>query len=194
MRRRAFLMRHPAVLLLVLAVMTTAVLPTASAGLRCDGTLVSVGDRRFDVRAACGEPDLRVPVRELLVGGYMALPYEEIWYYNFGPRRFLRELHFQSSRLVAVRTPGYGFRPNAPGSCSPHDLRRGMTLLELHARCGAPDDRELRVRWRSHSPAGLGHVALEEEWLYNFGPLTFYRIVTLVDGRIIRVESGGRGH
>jgi hypothetical protein len=189
-------MRRIAAMLLAVttALLTTALLTTASAGLRCDGSLVSVGDRRFDVRAACGEPDLRVPVRQLLVGAHIALPYEEIWYYNFGPRRFLRELHFQSSRLVAVRTPGYGFHRNAPGGCSPRDLRRGMTLLELHARCGAPDDRELRVRWRHHFPAGLGHVALEEEWLYNFGPRQFYRIVTLVDGRITRVETGGHGH
>jgi hypothetical protein len=181
-------MRHIAVLVLALA---TVLLTTASAGLRCDGTLVSVGDRRFDVRAACGEPDLRVPVGQLLVGTHMALPYEEIWYYNFGPRRFLRELHFRSSRVVAVRTPGYGFRLTG---CSPTDLRQGMSLLELHARCGPPDDRELRVLRRHYFPAGLGQVTLEEEWIYNFGPSRFYRIVTLVDGRITRVESGGRGH
>jgi hypothetical protein len=177
-------------------VVTAVLMSTASAGLRCDGGLVSVGDRRFDVRAACGEPDLRLPVGEHLLGAYMALPYEELWYYNFGPRRFIRELRFMSSRLIAVRSHGYGFNPGAPGRCAPHDLRRGMTVLELHARCGDPHDREMRIQWLRSFPGvfGYGRVALEEEWLYNFGPTDFYRVVTLVDGLITRVERGRRGH
>lgn len=175
---------------------TVGLTGTASAGLRCDGGLVSVGDRRFDVRAACGEPDLRVAVREHLLGAYMALPYEELWYYNFGPRRLIRELRFTSSRLVAVRTHGYGFNPDAPGRCTPHELRPGMTILELQARCGEPDDREIRIRWLRSFPSipAYGRVALEEEWLYNFGPADFYRVVTLVDGQITRVERGRRGY
>jgi hypothetical protein len=172
---------------------TAALVNTAAAGMRCDGALVTVGDRRFDVQAACGAPDLRIPVREYLIGPYRALPYEELWYYNFGPNRFIRELRFQSSRLVSMRTPGYGFRPDRPGSCTPQDLRRGMTVLELHARCGDPDDRELRVFRLRHFPPGYEQVVLEEEWLYDFGPERFYRVVTLVDGRVTRVESGRRG-
>ncbi|WP_018233291.1 DUF2845 domain-containing protein [Thioalkalivibrio thiocyanodenitrificans] len=169
---------------------------TAAAGLRCDGGLVSAGDRRFDVRAVCGEPDLRVPVREHLFGTYMVLPYEEVWFYNFGRRRFIQELRFRASRLASVQSHGYGFNPDAPGRCTPHALRQGMTLLELHARCGDPDDREMRVRWIRTFPEAPGHgsLALEQEWLYNFGPRDFYRVVTLVDGRITRVERGRRGH
>jgi hypothetical protein len=181
---------------LAAALVLTAILGTdTAADLRCDGGLVSTGDRRFDVRAACGDPDLQIPVREYLFGAYMSLPYEEVWYYNFGPRRFIRELRFRASRLVLIETRGYGFHPDMPGRCTAHDLRRGMTVLELHARCGEPDDHEVRARWLRAIPgiAGHGQVVLEEEWLYNFGPHEFYRVVTLVDGRITRVERGRRG-
>ncbi len=184
-----------AALLLVLSVLVWP--PADARSLRCDGSLVSAGDRRIDVNTACGEPDLMVPVRHEVIVGYGVLPYEEIWYYNFGPQRFIRELRIRNGRIVAIESRGYGFRPDAPGRCSPEALKRGMTHLELVARCGDPDDREQRVRRRYHDPqypARGSTVTLEEEWIYNFGPRYFYRVLTLVDGRVQRVESGGRGY
>lgn len=164
--------------------------------LRCDGRLVSIGDRRFDALAACGEPDLRVPVRLELLGALPVLPYEEVWYYNFGPQRLIRQLRFRGERIVAIETAGYGFAEAAPGRCRPEDLRRGMTVLELLARCGQPADREQRVRQvgrRALHPFTTASVMLEEQWIYDFGPARFYRIVTVVDGRIAEVETGRRG-
>ncbi len=170
--------------------------PAQAQSLRCDGRLVSVGDRRFDLIAACGEPDLRVPVRLELLGAVPVLPYEEVWYYNFGPHRLIREVRLRSDRVMAIESAGYGFTPAAPGSCRPEDLRRGMTVFELLARCGEPADQAQRLRQRgprTRYPLATASVVLEEEWIYDFGPARFYRIVTVVDGRVADVDTGRRG-
>jgi hypothetical protein len=179
-----------------LALLSLAAGAPAALAMRCEGRLVSIGDRRFDVLAACGEPSLRVPVQVEMIGVYALLPYEEIWYYNFGPRRFLQQLRFRHGRLTAIESTGYGFNPEAPGPCRPEDLRRGMTHLELVARCGEPIDQAQRVRWLPSLPGPpfiRGTMVIEEEWLYDFGPHHFYRVLTLIDGSVVEIKTGGRG-
>jgi hypothetical protein len=164
--------------------------------IRCGNRLVGVNDRRYEVLAACGEPDLVMPARLELIPFHALLPYEEIWYYNLGPRELIRQLRFRQGRLVAINFAGYGFSPGYPGLCRPEDLRRGMTHLELVARCGQPADRVQRVRWLMFDPfhpLGPGRMALEEEWLYDFGPDRLYRVLILVDGLVVRIETGGPG-
>ena len=168
-----------------------------ASSMRCDGKLVSRGDLRVEVRAACGEPDMVVPVGRMGLSGVMLLPYEELWYYNQGPRRFIREVRLRDARVVTINSRGYGFNPDSPGSCNHTDFERGMTRLELMARCGEPDDWHIRVIQRHYDPARpyLGSsVVLEEEWVYNFGPSRFIRVLTLVDGRVREIEWGGRGY
>jgi len=170
--------------------------PAAAQSLRCDGKLVGVGDRRYDAIVACGEPDLRVPVRLDVIGAVAVLPYEEIWYYNFGPRRLLRTLRLRGDRIIAIESAGYGFSPDTPGSCRPEDLRREMSTLELLARCGEPVDREQRTRsfaQRVGTPFAYNSIVLEEQWIYDFGPQRFYRIITLIDGRVTSIDTGNRG-
>ena len=171
-------------------------LPAAAQSLRCDGKLVGVGDRRYDAIIACGEPDLRVPVRIDVIDALSVLPYEEVWYYNHGPRRLLRTLRLRGDRIIAIESAGYGFAPEAPGSCRPEDLRTEMSTLELLARCGEPADREQRVRpfaQRVGTPFAYNSVVLEEQWIYDFGPQRFYRIITLIDGRVTSIDTGNRG-
>jgi hypothetical protein len=192
------MMRLPVLLSTLLgACCLLAMVAVEARTLRCDGRLVSVGDRRYDALVACGEPDLRVPVRLQVIGALPAYPYEEVWYYNFGPHRLMRELRLREGRIIAIETAGYGFRPEHPGSCRPRDLRHDMTALELLARCGDPDDIESRTRYLGHRyghPQSYGSVVVEEDWIYDFGPRYLYRVVTLTAGRISNVESGRRGH
>lgn len=172
-----------------------AVQAAEAGSMRCDGRLVSVGDRRFDAIAACGEPDLRVPVRLEVVGSYPLFPLEEIWYYNFGPHRLIKRLRLRRDRITAIESGNYGFHPEYPGSCRPEDLRTDMTSLEVLARCGEPHDLEHRPRYRSHVPRifdPYGTVVLEEQWVYDFGPQRFYRVLTVIDGRVARIEIGRR--
>ncbi len=171
-------------------------LPAAAQSMRCEGKLVGVGDRRYDAILACGEPDLRVPVSIEVIGAVALLPYEEVWYYNFGPRRLLRTLRLRNDRIIAIESAGYGFSPDTPGTCRPEDLRAEMSTLELLARCGEPADREQRTRTfarRVGTPFAYNSIVLEEQWIYDFGPQRFYRVITLIDGRITGVDTGNRG-
>lgn len=182
-------------------ILTTCVLLAASqvqaSSLRCDGKLISRDDLRAELRAACGEPDMIVPVSHMGVPGVELLPYEALWYYNEGPQRFIREVRLRDARVVRIASRGHGFDPDLPGSCGYMDFEVGMTRLELLARCGEPADRNLRVMRHNHDPRRpqFGSTAvMEEEWIYNFGPRRFVRVLTLVDGRVREVDSGGRGY
>lgn len=166
-----------------------------AAGLRCDGRLVAVGATAYEVRAACGEPDHRSETRQLYLHGVVTLEREEVWYYNFGPRRLLRVLRFRDGRLARIDSAGYGFDPAAvAGQCRSRDIRPGMTELELLARCGEPAQRERRDRVRYPTdPPTFVLVVTVEEWVYDFGPGRFLRLITLEDGLVQRVEQGSRG-
>ena len=169
----------------------------ASSSLRCNGNLISRGDLRAEVRAACGEPDMIVPVGHMHVVGAGLLPYEELWYYNEGRQRFIRELRLRDARVVGIASLGHGFNPEAPGSCGHMDFKPGMTRLEIMARCGEPSDRHVRIMQDYLDPQRpqLGNTAvLEEKWFYNFGPHRFIRVLTLVDGQVREVDSAGRGY
>jgi hypothetical protein len=175
-----------------------AAAPAAADALRCDNRLVTTGARVYEVLRACGEPDYREPVRDVFLYGHILLRTEEIWYYNRGPRELIRILRFRDGRLEAVRSGGYGFNPDARAGCRPHDLRAGMSGLELIQRCGEPDHREIRTRTQLRQPERRSphHVLVtyEEEWTYDFGPAHFDRIAVLVGGTVVRVERGARGY
>ena len=177
-------------------VLSGAISADAARYLRCGNDLVSVGDRRIALRAACGEPDLMLSVEEELVG-IDRLPYEEAWFYNRGADRFIREVRIRNGRIVSIHSRGYGFNRERPGPCEPGELTPGMTPLELVARCGDPDDREVHLRRYYYDPRrpSLGaRIVIEEEWVYNFGPRRYYRVFTVSDGAIQRVDTEGRGH
>lgn len=161
-------------------------------GLRCDGELVSVGDRMFEVRQRCGEPDVQVVQSALHAGypGYIA--YEQQWQYNFGPQRQLRFLDFVNKELRRIRTGPPGFSRPAR-RCTPNALRSGISQLELLGRCGKPDETAKRVLPR---PLRIhpGGVLYPEgvpvtDWIYRFKGNHFIRVVTLIDGWVARIEE-----
>jgi hypothetical protein len=96
----------------------TLTAPADLQALRCDSRLVSIGDRTFDVRQMCGDPDdRRVRQESRLIrifreGRLIELLVEvevEEWTYNLGPYRFIRILRFENDRLVRIDTGGYGY-------------------------------------------------------------------------------------
>ena len=112
---RALVSSVLAALLLALAI------PASADGLRCGSKLVTTGDPRAKVRQLCGEPTdvqtrsiLRRPVfnfggRTLTYGdGYIEVPIE-IWTYNFGPYKLMREIRFVDGRVEEIQTLGYGY-------------------------------------------------------------------------------------
>ncbi|ETW92425.1 MAG: hypothetical protein ETSY2_53455 [Candidatus Entotheonella gemina] len=86
--------------------------------LRCGTRIVSKGDHKTSVRIKCGEPEAieeRVIYRTLHLthhphGDKIVVPVAiEEWLYNFGPRRFMRQLWFENGKLVRIRSLGYGY-------------------------------------------------------------------------------------
>lgn len=175
---------------------------SASDSMRCGSRLISTGARAAEIIATCGEPDYRD------VWNYPQ-PYTgqwvsdiEQWYYNFGPNQLLRVLELRHGRLRRIDTDGYGFHESATRHCAPGDLLEGMSKYRLLQRCGDPVTREFRNLVRPWPP-GSGRLGerpryveqvYREEWVYNFGPRYFMRVLTLENGRVTDVDNAGRGY
>jgi hypothetical protein len=99
--------------------------------LRCGGKLVLEGMLESEVQAHCGEPsavrDLGYVVRSFHPlahpphGGVLfrygsGNYYQEVqiteYIYNFGPRKLMQRLRFESGVLTNVETMGYGYLEN----------------------------------------------------------------------------------
>jgi len=78
----------------------------------------------------------------------------------------------------------------------------GDRKFDLLKKCGEPALVEGRTKERSvkvWDPVrrflrGVTVTVEVEEWTYNFGPHRFYYVVRMEDGRIVAIESGGRGY
>ena len=173
----------------------TSLSMTAEAGFRCDGKIVKRGDRMFEVRELCGEPDVVVPLHSVYTIRYGHVPTREEWQYNLGPHRLMRFLRFQDGRLTRVRTGRHGFRPGN-GACSPGQIESGITQMELLSKCGKPREKELRitgVHYRTERDGRVYRAGMPaEDWIYDFGPRRFIRIVTLINGRVVNIETSSR--
>jgi len=105
--------------------------------LRCGNKIVSVGDKKYKVLARCGEPDYS-EIRERRIPSfcydgtgygdtynsngyyrnyrdqraYSRIPcrYEtiEVWIYNFGPNKFVKELIFRKGKVFDINSLEYG--------------------------------------------------------------------------------------
>jgi hypothetical protein len=64
--------------------------------------------------------------------------------------------------------------------CGGQLITLGDRELEVVETCGEPDRVRSASYWR-------------EVWIYNFGPNTFVRYLTFVDGRLRRIQVGGYG-
>jgi len=177
---------------LVGALLAVAVAGDAEA-FRCNGQLVDTGERRFEVERTCGAPDF---VEHGHGGSHLHHGVDdEIWFYNFGPHRLLRVLHFRNARLRRIDTAGYGFREDDIDQrpCRPDELRANRTSYELLQRCGEPVERTRRVVTIAHDGRHGGHHGhgrhVVEDWYYLGGERHFDRRVRLREGRVIEVSS-----
>jgi len=172
-----------------------AAMPGAANGaFRCGTSLVDEGDWPVEVRERCGAPDYVATYPTATVPGIGVVGEVEHWYYNPGPQGFIRRLEFRDGKLAREQSLGYGFAGDSAGECSPVRLQNGLSEFEMVAYCGEPVSR--RVTWES---AGGGSrfagryradtLVPVEEWLYETGKTQFRRVVTMRNGRIIRVET-----
>lgn len=167
----------------------------AADSLRCGGHLVETGDPMFLVRDLCGEPDIAVELSSVYTDRFGYLPYDEEWQYNFGPQKLMRFLRFRNGRLTSVETGPHGFiRPSE--KCEPFEITEGLSILELLSRCGEPKLVERRIAEHDYRLGPTGPFfptgTPVEDWIYDFGRNRFYRIVTVIDGKVIEVVNGDR--
>lgn len=103
----------------------------------------------------------------------------------------------RNSLLLLILCLGFGLQHNAHAfRCSGGLITEGDSKLSLLDKCGEPNwvDRfaeqivELPDTDFEHSI-----TRINERWIYNPGPTEFIRIITLRDGRITEIETGGRG-
>ena len=118
------------------ALFLTFALPAAADGLRCGSKLMTTGDPRSKVRQFCGEPT-DIQTRSILrrpsfnVGGryysygdgYVEIPVE-IWTYNFGPYKLMREIRFVDGRIDNIETLGYGYHATPASTADAGSERR----------------------------------------------------------------------
>jgi hypothetical protein len=131
----------------------------------------------------------------------------EEWSYDFGPRRFVMHVRLARGKVVAIERGSYGYGPERLAAaqddggrarCDASALRVGDAKLDLLAKCGPP---ALQERTGVRPPTLVTSVtrhalaAVEVEvWTYDFGPQSFVQLVTLENGRVVKVESGGYGY
>lgn len=166
---------------------------SANASVRCGASLVDIGDWPVEVEESCGEPDYIATYPSATIPGVGVVEEVEHWYYNRGPRHFMRRLEFRNGKLQREDILGYGFSGDSPGPCAPSAIGEGTSEFEVYVRCGEP--LSSRVEWSSLAGPGSYHRAgvvqglvPVQEWLYEFGRNQFRRVVVLKNGRVVRLE------
>jgi len=84
----------------------------------------------------------------------------------------------------------YAFR------CSGGLISTGDSKLALLKKCGEPSWIDRYTERTVEQPdTDFEHsiTRINERWIYNLGPTQFIRIITLRDGRVASIETGGRG-
>ena len=108
-----------------LAVIVVGLLASSAAvadGFRCGTKLVTEGASRSEVAHKCGEPtDVRTArsvFRRPVIWGYGRPMYVgedaieiivEVWTYNLGPNKLMRQIRFEDGIVVDIDTLGYGY-------------------------------------------------------------------------------------
>jgi hypothetical protein len=96
-------MRYSLAFLGLLVVLVQASAARANDGLRCKGDqLVNEGDRMYEVRELCGDPD----------GVFHRVGWDgeqlDEWTYDLGPTMLIRTVIFKSTRVVDIVAGHYG--------------------------------------------------------------------------------------
>ncbi len=102
--------------------------------------------------------------------------------------------------LAALVVCGGVARADGSLRCGNRLVSVGDARIDLLGRCGEPSLRERRVdeRWEGVTDGAVGQgrrvTTVVEEWTYDLGPQSFAQVVTLSNGRIVRIERLGYGY
>jgi hypothetical protein len=177
-----------------------------AATLDCSGGIISEGDARADVLAKCGQPDSKESHDEELIERagpgtrQKTFTTVEEWTYDFGPSRFSRIVTFRNGRVADIRSGNYGYgRGAAHGQreCTEQILSIGDAKSDVVAKCGEPylkDVHQEALRERLANGDVRTTFVVVEEWTYNLGPNRFTRILTIRNGKLVDLRTGGYGY
>lgn len=169
--------------------------PDPSATLRCDGRLVAVEDRDFQLRETCGDPFHVERWAELIshgIGPDSALTRQivyEDWFFDFGSNRFLQRVRLREGRVVRIDSLRLRGRSQPLSVCRGGELRRGLTSGELLRLCGAPEFREdLDEALRLGQPPDESWVPTRRErWIYRL-PNGRLSVMSMQHGVLQRID------
>jgi hypothetical protein len=170
--------------------------------LTCPGGIVSTGDLKAQVHLKCGEPalwDQWLEETTVQTGEGADLVHSKTvdeWTYDFGSSRFITTLVFHDGQLVSIKSGDYGGKTPRPRGERPRLLSLGDTKAEVLLAWGEPAYRDHRreVRTVLHSKRKTIQKTVEiDEWLYDFGPDRFTRLLTFENNRLKSNRSGARG-
>lgn len=81
--------------------------------------------------------------------------------------------------------------------CGNRVVSTGDSKMEVLSKCGPPDDSETVSYDTKGSVSSGGSVDLRtkkvDKLYYNCGDGRFIRVLTLIDGKLVRIENGGYG-
>jgi Protein of unknown function (DUF2845) len=119
-----------------------------------------------------------------------------------GPVTIRREVPMRASTLVVFVAvlPALPVRADAV-DCEDRAVFTGQSTVDLLSKCGEPSQRDERVDERatlvfdpSRQVSELHKIrVLVAHWTYDFGPTRFLQFVTIENGTVVAVETGGYG-
>jgi hypothetical protein len=204
---------------LSLAALLVAAFPAAAddSSIRCDGGIVQLGDTRVDLLGKCGEPTLRdVTLQEtgVAVARNGPIPVDAVtttatveqWTFNLGANRLVQIVTLESGRVVRIEGGSYGYDPQRLRAgrggrpCDSSAISVGDRKLDLLAKCGEPNGRDVRREKRAVSMGAGDATAIQfttveiEVWTYDLGPHQFIVIATVEGGKVVALRHGGYGY
>jgi Protein of unknown function (DUF2845) len=81
--------------------------------------------------------------------------------------------------------------------CKGGIVSTGDSRVDLVTKCGEPDWKDSHdevISERIDSDTKRKLIVVVDEWTYNFGTSQFIRIVTMKNGRITDIQTGGYGY
>jgi hypothetical protein len=171
---------------------------------RCGADLVDTGETKFNVLKKCGEPAYKHSWTEEVINTHSENKVSKVfnnieeWTYNPGSDSFVRVLRFRNSQLIDIETRGYGTSgaPSIVTSCDEKIVNIGDTTAQVIMKCGQPafkENQQEEIAEDIDNDLQRKVFVLTEEWTYNFGPNRFTDVLTLKNGRLVKVQKGTRG-
>ena len=81
--------------------------------------------------------------------------------------------------------------------CGNRVVSTGDSKMDVLSKCGPPDDSETVSYDTKGSASGEGSVDLKtkkvDKLYYNCGESRLIRVLTVIDGKLVKIENGGYG-